>query len=306
MTKTALILGSSGKIGSHSARAFEKAGWTVKKYDRKAGNMVDAARGVDVIVNGLNPPAYKNWQTLIPAITAQVIEAARSGGATVIVPGNVYNIGPRGGQWSESTPHEPNTKKGRIREEMERTYEQSGVQTIVLRAGNFIDPDGNDDVMSLLFLRSIESGKILSPGDPNILQAYCYVPDWAEAAVLLAEKRAELARFEDIPFPGHSFSVEQLRAFLAQELGRSLSLSKFPWWAVSLTAPFWELGREMLEMRYLWNTPHTLSAEKLTRLLPGFRATDLHEVMRAGLGPIRDSSPPRATFRRSRGPAAQH
>jgi hypothetical protein len=41
----------------------------------------------------------------------------------------------------------------------------------------------------------------------------------------------------------------------------------------------------MLEMRYLWDTPHTLSGTKLGRLLPSFRPTDLAEVMRAGIPP---------------------
>jgi hypothetical protein len=39
----------------------------------------------------------------------------------------------------------------------------------------------------------------------------------------------------------------------------------------------------MREMRYLWGLPHTLSGEKLARVLPDFRATPLHEVLRRSL-----------------------
>lgn len=285
MAKTVLILGSSGKIGHHSAEAFANAGWHVRTFDRKNDNLMTDARGSDVIVNGLNPPNYHDWEHIIPAITRDVTAAARASGATVIIPGNVYNFGDQGGEWSESTPHQPTTRKGRIREEMERAYESSGVRTIVLRAGNFIDPSRADDIMNLLFLRSIRSGKVIIPGDPAAMQAYCYVPDWARAALALAEKRAELAAFEDVPFPGHAFSAEQLRDFLSRELGRKITFSKFPWWAITLVTPFWELAREMREMRYLWSTPHTLSAAKLNRLLPDFRATPLHDVLRAALPP---------------------
>lgn len=283
MAKTVLILGASGKIGRHSAEAFERAGWQIRRFDRRRGQLMSDAAGADVIVNGLNPPGYHDWEHLIPAITRDVTAAARANGATVIVPGNVYNFGDRGGEWSETTPHKPMTKKGRIREEMERAYEASGVQTIVLRAGNFIDPYHNGDVMSLLFLRSIRSGKLTIAGDPQALQTYCYLPDWGRAAVGLAEKRAELSQFEDVPFPGHAFTAEELRAFLTRELGRPIEFSTFPWWAMKLASPFWELAREMLEMRYLWNTPHTLSGAKLARLLPEFRPTPLAEVMLAGL-----------------------
>jgi nucleoside-diphosphate-sugar epimerase len=234
-------------------------------------------------VNGLNPPKYHDWARLVPAITAQVIQAAEESGATVIVPGNVYNFGATGGEWSEVTPHEPNTRKGRIREEMERAYRASGVQTIVLRAGNFIDPRGVDDVMSLVFLRGLRGGKLTLIGDPDAMQAYCYLPDWARAAVSLAEKRHELARFEDVPFPGHAFTSEELRRFLSAKLGRPIGTTSFPWWAMRLTAPWWELAREMLEMRYLWSTSHTLSGKKLQRLLPDFRATSLADVLTESL-----------------------
>lgn len=283
MAKTVLILGGSGKIGTHAREAFAAAGWSVRLYDRKAGNMAQAARGVDVIVNGLNPPKYHDWDRLIPAITAQVMEAAQASGATVIIPGNVYNFGSAGGEWSETTPHEPNTRKGRIREEMEQAYRASGVRTIVLRAGNFIDPRRTDDVMGLVFLRRIAEGELTLVGDPDAMQAYCYLPDWARAAVSLAEIRHELASFEDIPFPGHAFSAEELRSFLSAHLGRPIRAKSFPWLAIRLTAPFWELAREMLEMRYLWSTSHTLSGAKLARLLPGFRPTSLDEVLLGSL-----------------------
>ncbi|MGB5557102.1 MAG: NAD-dependent epimerase/dehydratase family protein [Paracoccaceae bacterium] len=283
MTKTVLILGASGKIGRHSAAAFQKAGWTVRAYDRKTESMTRAAMGADVIVNGLNPPAYHDWARLIPKITGQVIEAARASGATVIVPGNVYNFGDTPGIWSEMTPQKPVSRKGRIRVEMERAYRASGVQTIILRAGNFIDPDRNGDVMAMLYMRAIAKGRLTYAGRTDAMQAYAYLPDWARAAVRLAEMREGLQSFEDVPFPGHSFTVDELKAGLEQELGRALKLASFPWWLMTLTAPFWELAREMGEMRYLWNIDHRLSGEKFARLLPGFEPTDLRTVMKAGL-----------------------
>jgi nucleoside-diphosphate-sugar epimerase len=281
--KTVLILGSSGKVGARSAEAFAKAGWTVKRFDRKTGDLKRDAVGVDVIVNGWNPPAYHAWDRIIPEITRQVIAAAKASGATVIIPGNVYNLDSVGGTWSESTRHAPPTRKGQVRETMERAYEASGVQTIVLRAGNFIDPGRKDDAMSLLLLRSLQSGKLTSPGDPAALQAYCYVPDWAEAARQLAERRQTLRQFEDIPFPGYALSANELRDFYAKELSRPLKMALLPWWIFTMLAPFWELGREMAEMRYLYSLSHSLSAAKLTRLLPDFRPTPPEQALRAFL-----------------------
>ncbi len=279
MTQTALILGGSGKIGTHAKRAFEARGWTCRMYDRKAGNMRAAAMGCDVIVNGLNPPNYHNWAEIIPTLTEEVIAAAKASGATVILPGNVYVFGDKGGIWSEDTPHQPVTRKGEIRAQMEARYAQSGVQVINLRAGNFIDPDRNGDVFSMLIVSKLGKGKLGLLNHPDVRQAYAYLPDWAEAAAMLAEKRAELGHYEDVPFAGHAFTMNELKAELEAMTGRSLRFAKFPWWGMRLAAPVWELARELGEMRSLWDTSHALSGEKLARLLPEFENTPLREVL---------------------------
>lgn len=283
MTGTVLILGGNGRIGRHSTQAFTKAGWTVRQFDRRNDHMASAADGCDIILNGLNPPNYHNWKQTIPAITSSVLDAARQSGATVIIPGNVYHFGDRPGVWSEKTIPVPVSRKGRIRLEMEREYQDSGVQTIVLRAGNFIDPERQGCVMSQVYLRSISQGKITLPGPAETRQAMCYLPDWARASVELAERRAALSHFEDIPFPGHTMSAQDMKTELERLTGRRLKFVDFPWWFFELTGPIWELARELTEMRYLWNTDHSLSQTRFSELLPGFEAASLDHVLRSAL-----------------------
>ena len=275
---TVLILGPSGKIGSHAAKAFSAAGWEVRKFKRGT-DMTAAAQGVDVIVNGLNPPNYENWEENIPKITKQVIAAAKSSGATVIIPGNVYNFGNHPGVWDETTPQRATTKKGKIRIAMEKTYRDSGVQTIILRAGNFIDPVGTEDILRKVLAKSLSKGKLTSMGRNDVPQSYCYLPDWARAAVALAEKRDQLAKFEDVPFPGQTFTMEALRQAFEHKTGRAIRLTKFPWWVISLSSPVWNMARELREMRYLGDLGHQLSGQKLDRLLPGFTVTPLDDAI---------------------------
>ena len=96
---------------------------------------------------------------------------------------------------------------------------------------------------------------------------------------MLAERRAGLSQFEDIPFPGHDFTVYELKQALEQSTGQSLQIDKFPWAMIWLLSPFWNLAYEMLEMRGLWETSHRLGGEKFRKLLPAFEATELEEVM---------------------------
>lgn len=280
MTGRVLILGASGKIGRHSARSFAAAGWDVRLFNRSKDDLMEVAQGCDVIVNGMNPPNYHNWADIIPQITKQVIAAARQTGATVILPGNVYHFGDQGGLWSEGTPANPVSQKGKIRLKMEQEYAASGAQTIVLRAGNFIDPDGRDCPMSQVYLRSIKRNKITVPGPVDTRQAMSFLPDWARAAVALAEKRGKLGLFEDVPFSGHTLTARDIKTGLEKIMDHDLKFVRFPWWLFTLTAPVWELAREMNEMRYLWHTDHALSGARLSQLLPGFEVTPLDDVLR--------------------------
>lgn len=280
MIQTVLILGASGRIGRHAHDAFSAAGWRVRTYTRGT-DMTQAAMGCDVIVNGLNPPNYHNWAGLIPQITRQTIAAAKASGATVIIPGNVYHFGDTPGTWSEKTPPRPVARKGQIRLDMERAYKASGVQTIILRGGNFIDPARQGCVLTDVYLRT--PGTFTLPGPADIRQAFCYLPDWGHAAVQLAHMRGELGHFEDIPFPGYTLTAAELRAAVEAQLGRPLKTAHLPWWLFTLAGPVWELARELPEMRYLWNTDHRLDGTRFNALLPEFRATPLDAALNAYL-----------------------
>lgn len=272
-----LIAGASGLFGSHASAAFSDAGWEVRHY-RRGTDMAQAAMGADVIVNALNPPNYHNWARLIPQITAQVLDAARKSGATILVPGNVYNFGTAAGPWGPNTAQNPQTRKGKVRVQMEAAYRDSGLPVIILRGGDYLDAKGLAQGMKHS-LAALSKGKITGFGASDVPRAYAYLPDMARAAVLLAEMRAELPRFADIPFAGVTFSIADMRRAFEQISGRGLRLGKFPWVMMQLAAPFWEMARELLEMRYLYNLPHSLDPAPMARVLPDFKPLSLAEVM---------------------------
>jgi nucleoside-diphosphate-sugar epimerase len=273
-----LVAGASGTFGAAAAQAFAAAGWEVRRYQRGT-DMAVAAAGCDVIVNGLNPPKYHDWARLIPEITGQVVAAARASGATLLVPGNVYMYGREPGPWNADTPHRPCSRKGRIRAEMEAVYRASGVPVIVLRGGDFIDAGSPSTFLNMVTLKGLAKGRFQLAGDPLVPRAYAHVPDMARAAVALAERRAELPRFADIPYAGLTFSMADLKAEIEAQTGRSLRYTRLPWGMMRLLSPFWELAREMREMRYLYDLPHRLDPAPLAALLPGHRDAGLAAVV---------------------------
>lgn len=292
MTQTVLIAGASGRFGAHASTAFERAGWQVRRFDRAHDTMMEAARGVDVIVNAQNPPNYRNWETEIPRITSDVIAAAKAHGATVLVPGNVYNFGLQPGPWSDATPHSANTGKGKVRAEMERAYRASGVPTIILRAGDFIDTRASGTWLDLVILKSLSKGKFVYPGADDAAHAWAYLPDLARAAVELANKRAELERFCDVAFPGFAVTGREMAAAFSDVIGRELKVSRMGWWPIRVASPFWSLGRSLLEMRYLWDHAHWLDGGRFDALLPGFEMTPLGDALASALpGDVRPNKP---------------
>lgn len=281
MTKTALVLGASGGFGGQVALALQGAGWTVRRYARGT-DMTAAARGADLIVNGLNPPAYHDWDRLIPEITTSVLAAGRASGATLLVPGNVYPYGLEPGPWGPDTPHRPVARKGRIRAEMEARYRAAadqGQRTILLRGGDFLLPEAPQMAMNRVILGEVGKGRVTALGDPEALHAYAFLPDMARAAVALVALGEALPAYADIPFAGHAFTISDLAARITRLSGRPMRIKRFPRWMLTLASPVWELARELREMLYLFDHPHALDPAPLRRWLPDWQDTALDEVI---------------------------
>ncbi|GHB22937.1 oxidoreductase [Pseudovibrio japonicus] len=258
---------------------LEAAGWETRAFDRATQNMKEAAWDVDVIVNGANP-RYPLWKTEVLPFTHQVIEAAKQTGATVLLPGNNYCFGP------DMPPViGPNTRQratnelGLIRIEMERLYKTSGVRTILLRAGDFVDTSASGNWFDLIMVKKLAKGKLVYPGKTDVPHAWAYLPDMARAAVQLLEMREKLNTYEDISFPGYTWTGNQMGKALTSLTNHEVRIKSFDWWMMKLSKPVWPMAKHLLEMRYLWDVPHWMERTRFDELLPHFQATPESEAL---------------------------
>lgn len=273
MTQTALILGSTGRFGRQAAEAFWNAGWRVRLFNR-GEDLVAAANGVDVIVNGWNPP-YPRWQADLPGLTAQVIAAAKASGATVFIPGNVYVYGADAPErFAPDTPHGATNPLGQCRIEMETAYREAGIPVILLRAGDFIDTEPSGNWFDAIMVKPLAKGRLTYPGPGDRAHAWAYLPDVARAAVMLCNARDALPRFADLAFPGFTLTGHDLADAIGRARGHPVRFRAMSWLPIRLIAPFWATGRGLLEMRYLWQKPHHLDGTAFAEVLPEFRSTD--------------------------------
>ena len=298
-----MVLGANGRLGRAAVLAFAAAGWTVTAQLRRAPRaalppgvrlveadaldlpaLARAGRGVDVIVNALNPD-YTRWATLLPPITAATLALARATGATLMLPGNVYNYGNRlPAVLQADTPFVASHPKAAQRIALEAALAEAalahgapGVRSIVIRAGDFLGDAGT--WLDLAMGKGLAQGKFVQMGPADLPHAWAWLPDLARVFVAVAERRAGLAPHASLNCAGITLTGAELQAAFEAALGRPLKRSAFPWPLLRLATPFSPMLRSLFEMRYLWQRPHRLDDAPLRALLGTLPATPLAEVV---------------------------
>jgi dTDP-4-dehydrorhamnose reductase len=278
MMRKVLILGGSGAFGSSVAAAFWNADWAVEVYARGT-DMTAAARGMDVIVNGLNPARAAAPARAAHEMTIAVLAAAQASGARVILPGRVDLYGTACSPWGPATPHHPVTRAGTIQVQIEARYRASDVRTTILRSGEFLHEGLPHLAMNRIVLRALRRGRVTALGDPAVLRSHAYLPDLAEAVLRLADRGEALPDFAEFPFAGHLFSTVGLTRQLSHMLDRPLRTVPRGWWPVRRLAVVRAQARVQQEIRHLYNHPHWMEATTLAAVLPDLRATAFEVIL---------------------------
>jgi len=307
MRETVLVLGANGRIGRALVEAFAAAGWRVCAQMRRApaiplpvgvtpvicdaldtAALIDAAHGADVLINALNPD-YTRWDTLVPPLAASVLAVARASGATLMLPGNVYNFGAElPPVLTETTPEVANTDRARIRialEQQMREAAANGVRSIVIRAGDFFG-GGPGSWFDLVIAKDLGKGRVTMPGPAEVPHAWAYLPDLARVFVAVATRRAELAPFETLHYAGETLTGAELHRAIEAVCGRTLKRAQLPWWALRLASPVVPMCRALVQMRYLWLRPHRLDDQRLRGLIGEPPRTPLDRALAASLASV--------------------
>jgi nucleoside-diphosphate-sugar epimerase len=284
---TVLVLGATGGIGGEVARQMRDAGWNVRAMKRglqEAGaerdgitwvrgdalnprDVTAAAQGAAVIVHAVNPPGYRNWGKVVLPMLDSTIAAANIVGATVVLPGTIYNFGPDAFPvLTENSPQRPLTRKGAIRVAMEqrlRAYADNGGRVLIVRAGDFFGPRAGNNWFAQGIVKAGRPVKTLyRPGDRGVGHEWSYLPDVARTIVELLDKVDTLEPFASFHMAGHwdpdgTRLSDSISRVVARRTGRQPKVVAFPWW----------MFKEMQEMRYLWRNPLRMDNSRLKTVL---------------------------------------
>ena len=307
--KKIAIFGANGNLGRQVAAAFNADGWQVRaitrdgKYEHVAGvevlaadamnesQVVNAAKGCDFIFNGLNPP-YPQWSKMCMPMARNIMAAAKAHGAVHLFPGNVYNYGSSMPSIiSKETPFNADTKKGKIRIEMEAEFERAAheddVQTILLRAGDFFGgTKTGSSWFDLAISKKLDKGIMTYPGPLDEVHSWAYLPDLAGAFVAAANSSGEFKKFSTYNFEGHANTGGEMLATMERVTGQNLKHKGIPWPLLRMFSLFSPMLKEVCEMSYLWHTAHRLDGKRLERRIGPLAHTPLEQALADALGDL--------------------
>ena len=302
MSDSILVMGAGGRFGHAAAEAFRDAGWRVKSLVRpgKAAfaargtevveivtrdAAIEAAQGCAIVLNALNP-AITMWQRDALSHAYAGIAAAEGSGATLMFPGSVWNYGRTMPEViDENTPMQPSMRKGKMRVEIEQRIREAcdrGMRAIVLRAGDFFG-SGRGSWFDLVVVKELEKNRITYPGPDNVVHPWAYVPDLAETAVQLAERRADFAAFETFGFPGYAVTGREMTDAIEAATRNKVNVRHMSWWTLKTIGQLMALGRELAELEYLWKIPHRIDGSKLEAAIGKVPHTPFHKAIAMSL-----------------------
>jgi hypothetical protein len=194
-----------------------------------------------------------------------LIAAARSAGARLVVLENVYMLGRPGGRpLDEDSRPNPCSRKREIRaraaERLFEAHRRGDVLATTGRASDFYGPGGTLTHLGDHFWRPALAGKTARVlVDPEAIHTYHYIPDVAAGLATLGCAGAEVYGRPWMLPCAPAGSMRELVARLSRKLGRQIRLGSVPGWLVKAIGVFVPLVWNVGEMLYQWDEPFVVS-----------------------------------------------
>lgn len=272
------VIFGGGQVGQPLARILRERGLRVRMARRSSGASegvevmrgdatdrnfcLQAARGASTVYHCMNPLySARVWKDVIPKYIENLIAAAGSAGARLVVLESVYMLGRTGGRpMNESTPMNPCSRKGEVRaREAERLFEahrRGEVRATAGRASDFYGPGATLSHLGDQFWKPVIAGargRVLV--NPDAIHTYHYVPDVAAGLAMLGTAGDDAYGKPWMLPCAPAESMRALVARLSRHFGRDIRLTVMPRWLMKVLGLGMPILREVNEMMYQWDEP---------------------------------------------------
>jgi nucleoside-diphosphate-sugar epimerase len=291
MTRTVLVTGAHGSLGANVVREAVARGLAVRALVRDPararpreglsivqGDALDAeavtraAAGCDALFHLVNVSLEKGWIETTARLLEAAIAAARSTGARLVFPGNVwiFGRGKPGELVDEQRPASPCSAKGRARAAMEERLRSSGARFAVVRLPEFYGP--HVQTLTGPPLRNlVRGGTAWWFGPADVAIELVFMPDAARALCdvgLAPDVDGEVFHLPGVePTTPRAFFEEARR-----QAGRG-RMRALPAALVRAAGVVHPMARALADILHLWEDPVLLDGAKIRKRLPGLRFT---------------------------------
>lgn len=230
-----------------------------------------AAEGADQIVVAIGfQYTGKVWRRDWPRAMNHLLAASESARARMVFIDNLYMYGPQTEPLREDMPLTSYGEKPAARAEVTRlwraAHDAGRVKVAALRAPDFYGPGvALSHIGDAGFGALARDRRAVLIAPPDTPHDFCYVPDFARAAVTLLEAPDDVC--------GQAWHVpcapirtpRQILSLGAAAIGVKPRISALPLWALPVVGLGVPMLREMSEMRFQWDRPYRVDTSKFSR-----------------------------------------
>jgi nucleoside-diphosphate-sugar epimerase len=309
------VLGASGAIGRAVINELTQLQLPVRAVERnvthpsletKAANLLNLQEARAAIAGSSHvylciglPYRASVWTRQWPIVMQNVIDACAAAHASLIFFDNVYLYGPPplSVPFDETHAQLPETKKGKIRKQINdllvQAFQQGIISGVIGRSADFYGPYAVNGPLYISFLERMMKGKAPQSLYPlNVPHTYAFTGDLAKALVTLAQNSSSYGQAWHLPV-GRPITLNELTDIFNQVLDTTFRTTQLPALLQQILSLFIPPIREVREMLYQFESPYVMSYEKFQRRFPDFQTTSYEEGIRIMIDSFRHSPAPK-------------
>jgi nucleoside-diphosphate-sugar epimerase len=299
--KKILVVGATGGIGRSTVKSLVEAGHSVrvlvrnkekaKKYFSEFdaleifegdasnyGSVYNAAAETSAMFYCLNIP-YLEWYEKAILYLTNALDTAAEHNLRFVFPGNVYLYGhAKYNHVDEKHPHDPHTRKGKIRAQMEaliKKYSQTkNLEFTIVRFPDFYGPFVINGFSELIFINSLKGKKLIWVGDKVVPKEYIFIEDAGKCIVDAGLSEKGKNQEFNVPSCG-TISNKDFLGLISKCGGKNSKVqlinNNFVFSALGMVSP---VIKELIEMLYLKREEFFLDGTKFKNTFGYLPSTD--------------------------------
>lgn len=282
-----VLLGAGGSIANALARNLVAERRSVRLVSRHAAavegaesvraDLLDAVSVREAVETGstvylLAGLRYDTavWRAQWPKIMNNVIEACLQHGARLVFFDNVYMYGRVDGVMTETTPVNPNSRKGEVRGRIAATLldatKDRGLKACIARAADFYGPGASNSVPHQLVFTPLSHAKAAQwLVNAKVPHSFTYTPDCGRALPLLASADDVWGQVWHLPTAAPAPTGIEFVDLAARAFGSQPRLRVLAPWMLRMAGLFNPTIREIVEMLYQYEIPTIFDSSKFER-----------------------------------------